>query len=347
MPKHLLLISSRGFPGSYKVLINLKGVLRNVVETNIIPIERLSFLPTLADGQLLRKPLEKIKIELHLININKIVEYGNNILFAGWGPIYEVALKKLNKRGITPSLIMCSTPGQSELSKCELISYHNIVEHVKTGKIKCWLLNKRLYNSIGRLITQSTYFPHTIDLEQFNKVLPKNLPGENIDLFSPIRAGKNILNQIIGFKISGVSATLHINFRDKLLNLLIKDIDANIARHNWIEHSEYYNLVAAMDLSLQATFTESFSYAVAERMCLGVPVITSHDIYFTAENDFLSKNLCVQSLDTPSEIARTIKRIFEDKKLLHSLGKRCRGVIKGIADKNNKEARDFIIDFLQ
>ncbi len=344
MSKRLLLICSETFPGSYKVITNLTGVLKNLVKADILPIERqFVFRPNIGIKRVKRR-LQKIQVDLKLLSIDTIVDYGNNILFAAWSPIYDVLLKKLNKKGITPSLIMCSTPGQSELSRHELVSYHKIIEYVRTGRIQYWLLNKRLYDSIGKIIKQAIYFPHTIDLEQFNNIKPTKLKGKNIDLFCTTRLGKNILNQIVAFKISAVPATLHINFSHKLFNPLIKDINAQIVSHKWIDESKYYNLVAAMDLSLQATFSESFNYAVAERMCLGVPVITSYDIYLVAEDPLLSKNLCIKALDTPSEIARLIKAIAKDDKLRLSLGEQCRIAIERIAHKNNKEARDFIID---
>ncbi len=347
MPKDLLLICSKGFPGSFKVITNLKGVLRGIALANIVPIENLFLLRQPTGSRRLAGYLEIINTRLGLLDQKTVENYGDSILLAGWGYPYEVLLRKLNKKGITPSLIMCSTPGQSELSSHELIWYNNIIEYVRKGKIKHWLLNRRLFNSIGQVIKKSIYFPHTIDLTQFDNVIPQELEGKNMDLFCPTRAGKNILNQVIGFKISEVQATLHINFSSHLLNQFINNINAKISHHDWIDDSEYYNFISGMDLSLQATFTESFSYAVAERMCLGIPVITSRDIYLTSDDDFLSRYLCVDKLDTPSEIARHIKIVFADSKLHQSLGMRCRTVIREIASRNNSKARHFISDFLR
>ena len=347
MPKKLLLICSRTFPGSHRVLKNLKMVLKDSIDAHIIPIEELfCFRPQLGSYRI-EKRIRQIQTDLHLVSIDKLMDYGNNILFAAWGPAYDVVLKKLNKKGITPSLIMCSTPGQSELSRHELMDYCKIIEYLKRGEIKYWLLNRRLYNSIGRVIKQSTYFPHTIDLNQFANIVPQHLDGKNIDLFCLPRLGKNVLNQVLGFKLSGVSAKLHINFRDRVIDLLITRINAPVVHHDWMEVSAYNSFIAAMDLSLQATFTESFSYAVAERMCLGVPAITSYDIYFTAEDPFLSKYLCIKALDTPPEIAGAIKRILESDNLRQDLSEKCRNIIEKIARTNNREARDFILGFVE
>ncbi|UCD06634.1 MAG: hypothetical protein JSV98_05235 [candidate division WOR-3 bacterium] len=347
MRKKLLLLCSEGFPGSFKVITNLKGVLDGIADIHILPIEQLFSLKPSIPNIRIKRRLQKIQTELRWMDIKMLERYANNILFTAWGPPYDVVLSKLNRIGVTPSLIMCSTPGQSELSRHELKDYHNLFNYFRQGKLKYWLLNKRLYDSLAGVTDHAIYFPHTINLGQFANVAPTELSGINVDLFCTTRLGKNILNQVLAFRVSGVNGTLHLNFKNDQLGSIISDIGANVLYHRWIPEAEYYNLVAAMDLSLQATFTESFNYAVAERMCLGIPVITSYDIYLTACDTFLAKYLCVQALDTPSEIGRMIKKIIGDAKLRASLAERCHAVIRRIAEKNNKEAVDFIAGFLE
>lgn len=342
----LLFLCSRGFPGSYKVITNLKGVLNGIVDSQVMPIEDLYFFRPPIGNTRVKRRLQKIQTDAALLDVSKITDYGDNILFAAWGPPYDVLLDKLNKAGITPSLIMCSTPGQSELSKHELKDYHNLFRYFQQGKLKYWLLNRRLFNTLSATTECAVYFPHTIDLNQFREIVPQQLKGINVDLFCTTRFGKNILNQVLAFKISELDGTLHVNFRDNLINPIINDITERVVYHSWIPDAQYYSLVAAMDLSLQATFTESFNYAVAERMCLGVPVITSYDIYLTALDPFLSKYLCVRALDTPSEIARMIRDIAKDQHLRHTLSEKCRTTIRRIAARNNKEAVDYITTFL-
>ncbi|MEO0142035.1 MAG: hypothetical protein ABIL15_01605, partial [candidate division WOR-3 bacterium] len=93
--------------------------------------------------------------------------------------------------------------------------------------------------------------------------------------------------------------------------------------------------------SLQVTFTESFSYAVCERMCLSVPTITSYDIDLISEDRFLSKYLCVEGLDTPTQIAERLKKIVGDDKLREELSIRCRERINKIAQENNRIVKEY------
>ncbi len=347
MPSRLALVCSSTFPGSFKVIMNLERVLTPLVNVDLIPIESLISLKVKTGIKRIDLRWRKIQVDLKALSIERLFEYGNNILFTAWGPIYDVALSKLNNRGIVPSLIMCSTPGQSELSRHELRDYHSIISYLKKGKLRYWLLNKRLFSSLGSIFGQAIYFPHTIDLDQFKSITPSSLQGCNIDLFCAIRLGKNILNQVIAVKLSKSQPLLHVNFNEPNLSRIMKDINIPIIWHPWIESHEYYSLVAGMTLSLQATFTESFSYAVAERMCLGVPPITAYDIYLTADDPFLAEHLCIKALDTPREIASKIDDLLGDEKLLTDISAKCREVINRIALKNNQEAIDFILDFVK
>jgi len=347
MYKQLLLISSKTFPGAVSVLTNLKRVLNSLVEITIMPVEDLFIFRPQIGAYRIEKRIRMIQTDLHLINVDKITEFGDNILFAAWSPFYDLVLNKLNRKGITPSLIVCSTLGQSELSRHELKDYHHILKYLKEGKLKYWLLNRRLYGSLHKITDKSIYFPYPLDLSRFRNIVPEKIDGKNIDLFCLPRLGKNILNQILAFEISNVSASLHINFQDRFINHIIKDINAKVVYHGWMSDVDYYRFIAGMDLSLQSTFTESFSYAVAERMCLGVPPITSYDVYFTAEDKFLSRYLCVKALDTPSEIAKLIKKNMEDDNLRRNLSEKCRVVIEKIANKNNKETQDLIVDLIE
>lgn len=347
MRTQLLLISSKGFPGSYTLARNLHGVIKSTVDSTLLPIEDLLLLNHNIQNKRLARYFSTMQTKLHLMDIQKITKYGNSIVFSGWSSLYDVVLKKLNRRGIQPSVILCSTPGQAELSRGELAIYHRLIRYARTGNIKYFFLNKRLHDSLGEIIPEATHLPYAIDMTRFSNITPLQMNGDNIDLFSPVRPGKNLINQIIAFKISNVNANLHVNFHTADIEQLIDDLDVPVVSHDWIDDSQYYNLVAGMDLSLQVTFTESFSYAVAERMYLGVPVLTSCDIYFTAEHELLSKYLCITSLDTPSEMAQRIKILMVDRTQRQEIGSVCKEVITKIADTNNREVTHTIADLFE
>jgi glycosyltransferase involved in cell wall biosynthesis len=337
MSARLLLISSKGFPGSYTLARNLHGAIKPEIDSMLLPIEDL-LLPNFSfHSKRLTRFFSRFQTKLQLVDIQKITEHGNSIVFSGWSRLYDIVLEKLNRRGIQPSVILCSTPGQAELSRGELAIYHRLIKYTRGGNIKYFLLNKRLHDALGEFISEATYLPYAFDTAPFTNIQPRLLEGDNIDLFSPVRPGKNLINQIIAFKMSNVHANLHINFHTRDIKQLIDDINTTVVSHDWIDNSQYYSLVAGMDLSLQVTFTESFSYAVAERMYLGVPVLTSCDIYFMAEHEQLSEYLRITSLDTPREMARKIRILMDNRTRRKKIGSLCKEVITKIATKNNRE----------
>ncbi|MEO0226695.1 MAG: hypothetical protein ABIL70_01425 [candidate division WOR-3 bacterium] len=341
MKKKILLVCSRNSPGPMKVIKNLQGVVNQYIQADCINIEDFLIPRFHFKSKILNYKYLRMQEYLNLLRLDRISEYGDNIFLVAWGALYDVLLKRLNRRGVKPSLIMCSTIGQSDFNDLDRLYMLQVIDNVMKGRVKDFLLNKRLYMSLGKILPRAIYFPHPVDLSQFSSIIPQKLPGINIDIFVSLRPGKNIMNQIFAVKISSIDCVLHINFRNPQIERFIKTLSLQTKVHSWIPDSEYYNLVAGMTLSLQVTFTESFSYAVCERMCLSVPTITSYDIDLISEDRFLSKYLCVEGLDTPTQIAERLKKIVGDDKLREELSIRCRERINKIAQENNRIVKEY------
>lgn len=332
-------------PGPVKVIKNLQETMKEHINVKWVPLEDI-LVPRLSSR--IRKTnyrYLKLQERLRFMNIKPLLKYNDRLFFVGWGAACEVLLKKLNRKGIKPSLIMCSTIGQSDFTASGRHALLSVIKNVKNGNLKLFLLNRRLYNSFGAVLPNSIYFPHTINLKQFENIKPQELSGTNIDIFCSIRPGKNIMNQIFAVKLAQIHTNLHINFNDPELIHFINETGIKPVIHTWLDEVAYYRLIAGMTLSLQVTFTESFSYAVCERMCLSIPTLTSYDIYLVAEDQFLSKYLCINKLDTPSEITKGIKNIVKNKTLRNEIAARCRERIRKIADENNKIAKDYLTSY--
>lgn len=335
MSKRLLLSAPIGCPGALSALRNHEAVLKSSIDVDFVPLEPLIF-PHFKDFTKFRNFYFRISRRIKVVSIDKIIPYENNIIFASFGPIYETVIKKLNKKGIRPSFIWCSSLGQLELTPGERKTFKHLIDFFKQGRIKNLLLHRRLYNSIGRFISGTTYFPHSIDLLSYKNVMKKEIPGTNIDLFCKPRLGKNILNQVLAFKIAEVDGFLHINFDVGKFHGIIKTISSQIVKHKWLPIEDYYSLISSMTISLQVTIGESFNYAVCERMALKVPPLTTSDIYLVSEDSFLAKYLCVSAADTPLEIAKPIRKIVNDQKLRAELAEKCKERISEVAKVNNK-----------
>jgi len=336
MKKKLLLSSPTGAPGPMTALRNHQSILASHFDVDLIPLEDL-VLPTYLQAKAYRTLLYKVcKRARFVLSVDEIAPYGDNVIFGTFHPVHESIVKKLNRLNIRPSFMWCSTFGQMELTPLEMQLFMRLVELVKRGNIKHLFLHRRLFNSIGHFVKEVHLLPHSIDLVPYKDLQKLEMDGFNVDLFCRPRPGKNILSQIAGFKMADVGGRLHINFDIKQFRGIVEEIASDVIQHKWIPEGEYLRLIAGMRLSLQVTIGESFNYAVCERMGLGVPVLTTKDIYLIAEDHFLAKHLCVEAPDTPSAIAGAIRNISCDQRLRTDIAEACRLRIAAVAKENNR-----------
>jgi hypothetical protein len=217
----------------------------------------------------------------------------------------------------------------------EMALFVRLIEYLRKGRIRYLFLNRRLFDSVRMFVKEAKLLPYSIDLTPYSGIQKMEMAGIHIDLFCRPRMGKNVLNQIAAFNLAELDGILHVNFDTRQFKGIVDEIGCDIMRHKWIPADEYLRLVAGMNLSLQVTIGESFNYAVCERMCLGVPVLTNRDIYIVSEDRFLAKYLCIDAPDTPSVIARAIRLIARDHKLALEIAKRSRLRIAEVAEYNN------------
>ena len=343
--KKIAILVNRHNPGVVSMAKNLEEVTGKI---------QLYYIEDMFPNELLfrveRRLLRNTLISLARNKIAKLVkEHGNRIILGGWSSIHDKITSLLNTYGTMPSVMWCSTLGQMEMT-CKMGDYKALLSLLslnKEKKIRYILLNERLYEEMG-FIENSIYFPHTLNLKKFNAYFkPKPDYSHdvfNIDLFVALRSGKNILAQISAVKLSTYSdkIKLHINFKHPYINRIIDYWSVETVRHGWLKWEEYLNLISNMHLSLQVTHTESFNYAVAERMAMGVPPLVSYNIYNVCKDDFLKKYLCVEAVDSPSVIKSKLDYLLMDPALLIELRQRVHERINTLMKEKNSEAESLL-----
>ncbi|MEO0093547.1 MAG: hypothetical protein ABIK93_08480 [candidate division WOR-3 bacterium] len=333
--RRLLLTAPRDCPGPLTALRNIKSILSGRLDCDLFILEDLVF-PIKVSNKSLQRQLSRVQNRFKMITLDKLLPYGDNIIFAGFDSLTAHIIERLTKKGIHPSAMWCSTLSQAELVPQEIGLLRVLIDFLNKDKIKYLMAHRRIFESYGYFLRKAVLFPHPIDLRIFEPVKRQQLEGINLDLFCRPRLGKNILAQILGFKMAELDAKLHINFDLRKLRKIVESIGVKPIVHHWLPELDYYGLIAGMDLSLQVTFGESFNYAVAERMALSVPVLATFNIYLLAEDQFLNKYLCIDAIDTPKAIAAAIKRIITEKNLREELAKRCRERIEIVSCQNNQ-----------
>lgn len=339
MSRKLLLTAPRECPGPLAALRNIKSVLADKMDVDFFVLEDLVF-PIKVPNKSLQRQLLRVQNRFKMVTLDRLLSYGDNIIFAPFSPLIVHLVKELSKKGIQPTVMWCSTLSQAEMTQGEVEMLTILLSLLNAGKIKHLMAHRRIYESYGYFTKQAVFFPHPIDLKIFDPVKKQKLEGINLDLFCRPRFGKNILTQILSLKMTELDAKLHINFDLGRFHKIVEQIGVKPIIHHWLPEFDYYGLIAGMDMSLQVTFGESFNYAVAERMALSVPVLSTFDIYLLEEDSFLNKYLCINAVDTPKVIAASIKRILTDKNLRDELAKHCRERIEEVSRKNNQVVCD-------
>jgi glycosyltransferase involved in cell wall biosynthesis len=340
----LLLVSPKSFPGVVAALRNLSAVIG---AADFKYLEDVVYRKPRFKSGSVQRGYSKIQKNLRLLDLHTFAEYGENIVLGGWSGLHEFLIQRLNKAGIRPSLMWCSTLGQAEMTRTEIYSLLKVLEYLKERKIRYLLLHKRLevlkdlFGYLGDLGC-AVDLPHTINLERVIRSESSELEGRNADLFLPLRFGKNVVTQLAAAKLSRSVFTLHSNVDVDWFRKISSEMGLKMFFHPWLKEKEYWRLLSGMDISLQVTHTESFNYAVCERMCLGLPVLATQNIWLLSEDDLLKKYLCVEAPDTPRAIAEKIDAILDDEALRKDLGARCRERIEAVAEKSNRIAREKI-----
>ncbi len=338
----LLLTCSNEHPGVKTHLLQLKKVWGN--NSVFYPVEELvTFYP---DYRKTKIKVPKVKSLLKTISrlrfSRKCLDFGDNIILGSWKVYYSEIIKKLNKLGIRPSILWCSTLGQSEMTwKAELEPLNKIFELLKKGAIRYLLVPEKTYESL-RFINNVEYLPHPLDLSTPLKFKEINLWGKNIDLFMEARPGKNVLQQLAAQKYTKSAFRLHTNIRNDTVLSIARKLNLSFIQYPWLAEKEYYGLIKAMDLSLQVTWTESFNYAVCERMILGIPTLVSSEIFLVSKDAFLKKYLVVKTPDSPSVIAKKIDFLFHNQSLRAEIKHRGKERVKTIGRRYNRMVRDQI-----
>ncbi len=336
----ILLSCSNDHPGVKTHLLQLKNV--TLPRTVFYPIEELiSIYP---DYKRVRSKIPGVKGVLKRLSIlklsTKLKSFGDNVILGSWKPYYSKIIEALNKLHIKPSILWTSTLGQSEMTwMIELEPLNEILELLKKGAIRYLFVPEKTYQSLSH-IDNVKYFPHPVYLLAPLDYEEEELEDNNIDLFIKVRPGKNALQQMIAQRFAKTKFHLHTNIQEKIILDIAKKLNLSFIHHSWLPKKKYFGLIKNMDLSLQVTWTESFNYAVCERLLLAVPTLVSSEIFLINNDEFLKKYLVVETPDSPLAIAEKIDFLFSNKNLKNEIAERGKEQVEKIAQRYNKEIKD-------
>jgi len=122
----------------------------------------------------------------------------------------------------------------------------------------------------------------------------------NIGCFGAVRPMKNHLAQAIAaiefanflelplkFHINlGRNEMMGENVLKNLRSLFASVANAELVEVQWTNHDEFLNVIKAMDVCMQVSFTETFNIVTADTVVVGVPVVCSSEISWAAPATF-------------------------------------------------------------
>ncbi len=123
------------------------------------------------------------------------------------------------------------------------------------------------------------HLPNVFDAGELSGVRPASLAGINVALSGEAYGRKNLLVQSAAFaRARGNDWTLHLfgqTLRRSGYARWLELASVPYVEHGFLPRDEYLGLAAGMDAALCASLAESFGYAAAEFVELGVPTVVS------------------------------------------------------------------------
>lgn len=146
-----------------------------------------------------------------------------------------------------------------------------------------------------RLISYApNYYPVHLH-SRFDTLVPKAPRADDtikIGCFGAIRPLKNQLAQAVAAlrfaEMLGKKLEFHINSAraEQGGNPVLKNLRAlfahacraNLVEHGWVDHGEFLEVVASMDVVMQVSFSETFNIVSADAVTSDVPVVVSSEV---------------------------------------------------------------------
>lgn len=146
-----------------------------------------------------------------------------------------------------------------------------------------------------KVLGATTYLPNYYPLRKPRPPQPAT-PILNVGCFGAIRPLKNQLIQAIAAcrfaKQAGTKMVFHMNGSRieqsgsnnlKNIEALLMAAGQTLELHPWMDHEDFLELVASMDICLQVSLSESFNIVSADAVSMGVPLVGSEAIRWLPE----------------------------------------------------------------
>jgi glycosyltransferase involved in cell wall biosynthesis len=236
------------------------------------------------------------------------------VIFGSWNPVYERFMRSLSCRF---AVYWTSSPGQVEISE-EAETLARLLQDKRVGA-RLFLSEPLAAGLAGQ------HLPATLAQTTPMPRVSESPPGLSLFCSPSEYRRKNVLNVLLGLAEVRQPYRLHVNGMGS--HPLYCGLLEGIAHvdHGWMTSEQYRSVMAGIDLGLQVSFSESFSYVVAEHIAQGVPVVASPMVPVVGRMSAgIRQDLVVDEPDSPQAIGQAVARLLADPARRMRVGRQAR-----------------------
>lgn len=227
------------------------------------------------------------------------------VVIQGWPPGARDFVESCSRAGVVVKCLLHSSPALQGDSPIEAAVIGEVLELLRSGLIASVGTTKgrviEAFAAIGHVLV---HVPNRAPV--LGEVVPLEIDtGLNIGVFGEPWWPKNIATQALGGLMLATSR-IHLS-KELLIGYLPQD---RVVTHGDMDRRQFLQLLKAMDVNLNATFTECHPMQPVESYLLGVPcLISRNSILFRDDPDLLDITT-LTSPDEPVSIAEGIGRLL-------------------------------------
>ena len=254
-------------------------------------------------------------------------------------------IEHLLKNGCTVCLVIHST---ISFLQVEEEAFENVQEYLQISHPRFFIANPCLYEVSGFLSyakAKVLYLPNTYNTIIKSKKRKRNSDCMKIGLFCAYRPFKNIMTQITACSILYRRLPFELHLLDSKKNLvyhnvraLLKNMDFPVVFHPQCANFEMHRLLEQMDIGLQVSYSETFSYIIYEHMMHGTPTVSSTTVPFASR---------VVNFNDAEKIAAAILELVDDDEAYENASAQAIVTAKKIRVANNRDAMKAIRQLLE
>lgn len=273
------------------------------------------------------------------------------LLFGGWSPVYQEILSRLGKRRPRSGVLWTSSGAQVDMSdEAEKLAQVLTSPHVE----QVFCSSASLASTLAVRRAGVSFLPLTFAerAEEIPADRDEDEGDTRLSLFfpAPELRRKNALNCLLAAAASNRDCTLYLNGLSQRpdYRALMERLRLRFRDFGWMDGDTYRAVLGRVQIGLQPSFAESYSYVAAEHALRGIPVLATPMVpALEGLPEDLSDVLVVSRADDAVELSRRIVYLVDRPGMRREIGARLREWILAANRLRVDEARRIVRNWLR